>query len=105
MTGQARQVASSVRASMVPIGHAGTTAQESAMLDEQIAEWTDVVKQASFELIAVELARRQRQLGATLIVAEEEASIELDMAQMDLAALIEAERLIQTIAAQLDEPG
>ncbi len=75
------------------------------MLDEQIAEWTDVVKQASHELIAVELARRQGQLGATATVPEEETGVELDLAQIDLAALEKAERLLQTVASQIDDAG
>ena len=78
-------------------------------MNEQIAEWTDVVKQARRELVAVDLARRvarrQGKLDSTLTVAEVEASVELDMAQTDLAALKEAERLLQAVASQLDETG
>jgi hypothetical protein len=75
------------------------------MLGERIAEWREAVEEAGCELAAVDLARRQGQPGAKLTVPEDEARLELDLAQQDLAALEEARQLLQTIAAKLDEPG
>ena len=45
------------------------------MLDDQIAEWTESVTDARRELALVELARHRGQPGATLTVAEDEASL------------------------------
>jgi hypothetical protein len=73
------------------------------MLGERIAEWREAVAEAGCELAAVDLARR-RQPGAKQTVSEDEAGLELDLAQQDLAALEEARQLLQAIAAKLDKP-
>jgi len=82
----------------------GDAAEEGPMLTEQIAELADTVQEARHELTAVDLARRQGQPGTEQTVAEEEGALELDLAKQDLAALEEAQRLLQTVAANLDEP-
>lgn len=77
----------------------------ATMLADRITEWREVVGAARRELAAVDLARRQGHPGARLTVAEDEAGLELELAEEDLAALVKAQRLLQTVASRLDEAG
>jgi hypothetical protein len=75
------------------------------MLDAQITEWRDTVKDAGRELALLWLARRQGQPGVKLTDAEDKAGLELDCARQDLATLEEAQQLLSGLAAHLDDAG
>ena len=92
---------------MTTLGHARQHGgdEEALMLKARIAEWSGLVKESRRELVTVKLARRQGQPGATLTLAEEEAELKLDCAQQDLAAMEEAEQLLQSFAGRLDDAG
>ena len=75
------------------------------MLKAQTTEWREIINDARRELSALGIACRQAEEGPEPTVAEEEGALEFELAQTDLARLEEAARLLQGIAAQLDDTG